>query len=495
MASISKDGKFRRVLYLDQEGKRQSIRLGACSNKAAESFKLHLENLLTDRRLGEVCEKTAEWLGTLDDKMHAKLAAKGLVTQRQSACLQDVAVVAFVDGYIKSRVDVGARTRVIFGDVKANLAAHFGPDKLLRDVTPGDVDQFRLFMVGKHYAEATIRKRLAISKQFFRAALRFGLIKANPFDGQKLQVKGNERRFHFVTMEEYWAVMAVCPGIEWQVLWTMARIGGVRMPSEVWDLRWPDVDFERGVVTVKSPKTAHHGQGHDERQIPLFPELHTILLKALDEAPEGADYVISKHRSKTVNLRTHMERIIRRAGLTPWPKLWQNCRASREIELCQAFPEHVIAKWVGHNQVTARGFYLKVLPSEFERAAGWSAERQQTPAMPAGEAAQKAAQSQATLSRNDQQDGQWPEGETRVFPGIAAHHKSLQDAALRMRGVEPLRAYRPQGPEPCASASSATPATVTPLSGSSGRPSSSFLWLRRGPTGRRLWIQQDVVDI
>ena len=117
----------------------------------------------------------------------------------------------------------------------------------------------------------------------------------------------------------------------------------------------------------------------------------------------------------------------------PWPKLWQNCRASREIELCQTFPEHVVAKWVGHNQVTPRGFYLKVRDSDFEKAASWTA----ASPTPAGEAAQKAAQSQAVLSGNDRQDGDTPVGENRVFPSISAHCNSLQNKEICPLGLEP----------------------------------------------------------
>ena len=33
---------------------------------------------------------------------------------------------------------------------------------------------------------------------------------------------------------------------------------------------------------------------------------------------------------------------IKRAGLTPWPKLFQNLRSTRETELAETFPLHVM---------------------------------------------------------------------------------------------------------------------------------------------------------
>jgi hypothetical protein len=36
---------------------------------------------------------------------------------------------------------------------------------------------------------------------------------------------------------------------------------------------------------------------------------------------------------RNCNLRTQFERIVKRTGLTPWPKLFHAMRASRETEL------------------------------------------------------------------------------------------------------------------------------------------------------------------
>ncbi|HUT09601.1 MAG TPA: hypothetical protein VMY42_03825 [Thermoguttaceae bacterium] len=49
-----------------------------------------------------------------------------------------------------------------------------------------------------------------------------------------------------------------------------------------------------------------------------------------------------------------MERLIRRAGLTPWPRLLHNLRASRETELAAEFPLHVVIRWLGNAPRTER---------------------------------------------------------------------------------------------------------------------------------------------
>ncbi len=64
--------------------------------------------------------------------------------------------------------------------------------------------------------------------------------------------------------------------------------------------------------------------------IPLFPELAEIMEQAWEAAPAGSIYVVDaqyrrsaqgKNGWRNCNLRTTFEKIVRRAGLKPWPKL------------------------------------------------------------------------------------------------------------------------------------------------------------------------------
>ena len=63
-----------------------------------------------------------------------------------------------------------------------------------------------------------------------------------------------------------------------------------------------------------------------------------------------------------------MTKIIRRAGLDPWPKLWQNLRASRQTELEEQFPSHVVCQWMGNSQQVARKHYLQVTDEHYAEA-------------------------------------------------------------------------------------------------------------------------------
>lgn len=94
-------------------------------------------------------------------------------------------------------------------------------------------------------------------------------------------------------------------------------------------------------------------------------------------APEGAVYVFERWRAlaertpgiwQNTNLRTHLLRLIERAGLKPWPRLFHNLRSSRQTELEETFPTHVVCAWLGNSPQIANRHYLQVTDEHFMRA-------------------------------------------------------------------------------------------------------------------------------
>ena len=261
-----------------------------------------------------------------------------------------------------------ASTATVYGHTRRCLVEYFGADKPLVEITPGDADDWARWLHGQGLAENTARRRCGIAKQFFRAAERKRLIAENPFGDMKGVgvVKVREREF-FLSRDDASKVLDACPDAQWRLLFALSRYGGLRCPSEHLALRWGDVDWERGRIAVRSPKTEHH-EGKAQRIIPLFPELRPYLEAAWDEAAPGCEFVITRYRSSNANLRTQLCRIIKRAGLKAWPKLFQNLRSTRETELAEQFPIHVVCEWLGNSQAVAARHYLQVTDAHYEAA-------------------------------------------------------------------------------------------------------------------------------
>src|SRR4029077_15799694 len=53
----------------------------------------------------------------------------------------------------------------------------------------------------------------------------------------------------------------------------------------------------------------------------------------------------------------------------PWGRLFHNLRGSRQTELTERFPAHVVSNWLGNTPRVAVQHYLQVRDSDFERAA------------------------------------------------------------------------------------------------------------------------------
>ena len=370
MASISKNKEHgrRTIQFMSPDGKRKSIRLGKCSKRHAEAVKVKTERLVTAAITGHsIDDETARWAAGLNDALADKLARVGLLPERVTKKLG-----AFLESYIANKNIKKANTLRNYNQTRKYLIGYFDPEMDLRAISPGDADDWRDSLLKTH-SEATVSREVKRARQFFRAAERKKLITENPFIGLPAPEQVNESREFFVPLETAYDVIGACPDNQWKLIFALARFGGLRTPSEVLRLSWSDVDWERNRITVRAPKTEHHKDG-GIRQIPIFPELRPFLEEAWDQAEEGATYVITRYREKNCNLRTQLCRIIDRAGHTPWPKLFQNLRASRETELVKQFPIHVVCYWLGNSEKIAKKHYLMVRDDDFKRAVEGGAE-------------------------------------------------------------------------------------------------------------------------
>ena len=84
-------------------------------------------------------------------------------------------------------------------------------------------------------------------------------------------------------------------------------------------------------------------------------------------------------RDRYANPRSTMQKIIKRAGLKVWPKLFHNLRASRETELAAEHPIHVVCEWIGNSPRVASEHYLRVTDADFDKAAINAADKKGEP--------------------------------------------------------------------------------------------------------------------
>jgi integrase len=376
MASIARDKNGnRRILFVAPDGKRPTIRLGKKSLEFAREVKNKVEKLLEAKLLKRAMPaELAEWVADLEPWLAKKLARVGLIPKPEDKAA--LVLRPFIKAYVDERTDVKPATKEVWRQGEMGLIEFFGGDKPLGEVTPGDADRYKLHLIGKKLAPMTVRKRLQFATMIFRAAVRRRLIAESPFADVSIKASMPNRE-RFITADETAKLLKACPNTDWRGIVALARYGGLRCPSEVLSLRWQDIDWDAGRIVVTSPKTEHH-PGKGTRAIPLFPELRLVLAEAFDLAPEGAVYVVDERMRasaqgkagwRNCNLRTQFERIIKRAGVTPWPRLFHNLRSSRQTELAEQFPSHVVCDWLGNSEDIARKHYFQTTDDHFAQAA------------------------------------------------------------------------------------------------------------------------------
>lgn len=434
MASIARDKSgTRRILFVAPDGKRPTIRLGKVSQRTAEGIKYRVEQLLESLYYKHPVEgELAQWVTDLEPRMAKKLAAVGLIAKPEEKAA--TALGPFLQAWLAARRgDYKPASLIAWGQVVDALTAFLGANCPLVDVTAAKGEAFRQSMLAADLRATTIHKRLQHARMFFAHAKRQGLVTENPFEFVRHRPGDASERRAYVPPADVRRALDFAPKWTWKLLIALSRFAGLRVPSEALSLRWQDVDWERQRLTVPSPKTQHLA-GRSYRVIPLFPAVRAYLEAAWDIAPEGAEYVIPEEYRrraqgpggwKNANLRTTLEKIIRRAGLEPWPRLWHSMRASCETDLARQFPLAVVAKWLGNTQAVAMRHYVDVTDSDFERAAAGD-----------GNAAQKAAQHAHATGRKESQATRPAHEKTPVLQGSASLRDTLQNRGMEAAGIE-----------------------------------------------------------
>jgi len=352
VASVGKDGSGWRIRFIDQDGVRRTIRPGKMPKSDANDIGRHVDQIANAKAAGQpISRQTAVWLSEIGDTLHAKLHRAGLVSERGTANLEDFVRSHIERGQTADRKPAAESTKRKWKAAAQHLTAFFGNEPL-RNITEQDAEKFRRWLedqpVADHWlAENTIRSVMACTKTFLNAAVRRGLVDANPFAREVSGTQKNRARDYYVKPADLQRILDACPNEQWRLMVVLWRLAGLRK-TEIYHLRWSGVLWDSGRILVQSPKTAHH-EGRAERFVPIGDVLPWLRV-AFEAAAEGSDRLITQYTATNSNLDKPFRKILQQAGLVPWPKLFQNMRASCETDwLDRGIAAHVVANWIGHS--------------------------------------------------------------------------------------------------------------------------------------------------
>ena len=233
MASISTDTNGNhKVQFTNCDGKRKTVYLGDMPMKDVKEVRTKIKALnAATLSKSEPDREVSRWVGEIPDWLVKKLVGVGLIAPREKRQADATKLGEFIDAYLLGRADIKPRTRINFRQVRRDLVARFGEDKPLRDVTPGDADEWRRWLLTREQhklGDNTVRRHCGRAKQLFRAALRKRLIAENPFADMKgCAVQANKSREFFISRDVAAQVLAECPDNDWKLIFALARVGSL----------------------------------------------------------------------------------------------------------------------------------------------------------------------------------------------------------------------------------------------------------------------------
>lgn len=379
MASVSKSsGGSVRVFFYDRHKRRKAVHLGRVSDDAAEAICRRIERFLNAQILGdEPSRNDLEWLAK--SGMRSKFMAAGLIeSQPGDATIESPTLEDFLSGFMdRKSKGVKPATMTVWAQVVANLIEFMPPGIRLNQITAGHAKDFHAKLKERKMAAATIANRIGKCKQFFTDAVDWKLIAENPFAKVKASRPAKSKKSNvFVDRDTIDRIMSKA-SLRWRVIIALSRYGGLRTPSETLSLKWSHIDWERARMYIPECKVEHH-EGRGVRTCPLFAELRTVLEEAFEVFGGTSEFVVDadEYRKaaqtatgwKNANLRTQFLKLLAKAGVSPWPRPFHSMRASRQTELQEEFPTHVVCSWIGNSEEIAKESYLLVTEAHYSKA-------------------------------------------------------------------------------------------------------------------------------
>jgi integrase len=343
------DGKKRCTIYLG--GRRYN-------KKTAERVKEIVEALLYYRRNGITVpdKKTEHWLKTAPDELKAKLAKAELIESHEPKTCQTL-----WDAFMKFKTtEVKQSTVQKYQDCRTYFSEMFAPTEAIEKVTSERLLEWKVSLLDE-LAEATVAGHIKSLKAVFNWAVDQDWLTKSPMAKIPLGSFRNQENDRFITMDEYAKLLDACPNQEWRTIIALARIGGLRCPSELRRLRWTDVKDDR--FLVYSPKTERHTK---HREVPLFAKIQ----EELGRHDKSTEFVIQGFQGTTWRLHIPFQTIADKAGLGKIVCPFVNMRRSRSNEIDREFGSKLESLWIGHSEQMMKKHYHRATDEDYSKATG-----------------------------------------------------------------------------------------------------------------------------
>ncbi|PQO46728.1 tyrosine-type recombinase/integrase [Blastopirellula marina] len=381
MGSFYKDGTSYRYKFIDHLGKTRKLNFGGTRPSKREQGYLdsNVTHLVSCRKNGCLIDpKVQLWLSQIHGSPIAKrLALWGLIAMPGVATLGE-----YLDWLFDQKLNQwkDADGNAVWSpstergciSTKNYLIQYFTADRAIHAITAGDAEEWLQWMrsaATKSNRPAAISKHVKRVRSWFGFAARKKWVQENPFTWLPTGSQVDRERILYMSPEEAETVLAHLTYDQHRLFFVLGRFGGLRLPSEVADLRWSHFDFDSKTIQVPPAKTK-------VRTMPLWPEIRDYAwpeFKEWQDSERTDDYVIHRHRTIdrdgrsviSTKIVAIMKQAMKLAGLEDFRKPMQNLRTSCENDLRLIVPEGRLTEFMGHTSKVAELHYRKTTKQEF----------------------------------------------------------------------------------------------------------------------------------
>jgi integrase len=301
-----------------EKGKQKTLYLGRdFTAGSADRVARIVTDILACRNRGDSLPlEIVRRIETLPERVQRSFERHGLIGGTTSRTLDNL-LSSFYEtkAHLKPRTQEGYK---MFGNL---LKGFFGGSKKIASIEKLDCERFKAALL-KKYSVCTISRGIRSCRSIFKFAVDADWLAKNPFKDVSGGNEVNLERQVYVERKTICKVMEHCRDDYDRLVLALARFGGLRIPSEVCQLRFSD--FADKVIRI------HPETKTGAREVPLVGEIREIFDRIVfnlgkDCVPSDLVFV---QLGNYGTLRNRIISAIRASGEKQWVKLFVNLRSS-----------------------------------------------------------------------------------------------------------------------------------------------------------------------
>ncbi len=298
----------------------------------------------------------------------------------------------YLKDYLQEWLETAVRPRVrevtfeSYQDViRLYIVPHLG-DTRLTDLTPAQIQAAYNALSEQGLSARTVRYAHSILRDALEQAVKWQMLPRNPAQYVDLP-RQKKKEMRALSPQEAKRFLEEAAYSRWQALFSLLITTGMR-PGEALGLKWEDIDFHKGRVSIRRTMTRdgrlEEPKTPGSRRVISLPKSVLIDLKnhrrnQLEEKLRAKEYndqglVFANENGGPVNyrnlIRRHFKPLLKRAGLPEDIRLYDLRHTCATLLLAAGENPKVVSERLGHSSVTLTlDTYSHVLPDLQQRAA------------------------------------------------------------------------------------------------------------------------------